>query len=243
MKKSMIAAIAGASIVATVAVASTTAAPEPQTYRFGPITVPVSKLAAMAQNSDEVLAAAVVDVSVSGADTLRSAGVYVGDGLILANNGTSAPGREKYKVTFANKRQLDATAIRSGSGLLLLKVDQADGLPQPVKVSWQRPALGDTLVTFGLSTVPYVSPVPRHTMMATGYVGARSVIVSDDATAPRLTVIQLENAPKAEFGPVFQNGELVGMASSLSNDGTIYMVAGDEIAPRLAKLKKLLGAS
>lgn len=237
LKTPLIAAVAGVAIMTAIA-----AAPEPQTFRVGPITAPVSKLAALAENSDEALAAAVVDVSVRGADSLRSAGVYVGDGLVLTNTATSAEGREKYQVTFANKRQINATAIRSGSGLLLLKLDESEGLPKPVEVSPLRPGLGQTLTVFGLSTVPFVSPVPRHSMMATGYVGARWVAVSDDATTPRLVALQMENAPKADFGPVFQHGALVGIASFISREGQIYMVAGDEIVPRLTRLKVLAGS-
>jgi hypothetical protein len=163
---------------------------------------------------------------------LHGLGVYVGKGLVLADNSTFV-GAGKYRVTLADGRSIEASVYREGGGLMLLRVAQLDGLPEPVKVAANRPATGDNVTVFGAFDL-YGGP--RHTVMARGYVSAQAIPFYSDPTAPTLVAVKTDReTPKTEFGPVFRNGQLVGV-TVISQHGETYMVPADYFAPRLTKV-------
>lgn len=228
-----------------------TAATDASKQNFAPAKMP---LAVVSQASaDATNAAAVVDVAgilpeqpagvldalktkVTGkkptAQELHSVGVYVGKGMVLSDNGVFVAGG-KYRVTLADGRNIEATVHREGGGLLLLKLSQTDGLPEPVKVATSRPLTGEDVTVYGAFDV-YGGP--RHTVMARGYVSAQAIPFYSDPTAPTLVAVKTDrDAPKTDFGPVFLLGQLVGV-SVLSQAGETYVVPADYFAPRLAKV-------
>ena len=166
------------------------------------------------------------------ASEFHSVGVYVGKGLVLSSNEAFVAGG-KYRVTLADGRSIEATVHREGGGLMLLRLAQLDGLPEPVKVAASRPTTGDDVTVFGSFDV-YGGP--RHTVMARGYVSAQAIPFYSDPTAPTLVAIKSDReTPKTDFGPVFLRGQLVGV-TVISQYGETYVVPADYFAPRLAKV-------
>ncbi|MBK5204278.1 MAG: hypothetical protein JJD98_02400 [Polaromonas sp.] len=184
-------------------------------------------------------AAAVVSVTSTATQSSRSAGVFVGKGLVLVSN-KIFEGAAKYYVTLADGRVIDAKVQHESLGLLFLQLVASEDLPTPVAVDATHQDTGANVAVFGLSDIRSHS---HHPAMARGYISAPAFsFYSSASEGPQLLSAKTDSEMDSKnLGPVFSRSESGGVSALIgmtvfNKDGESYFVAADFFKPIVKKL-------